>query len=189
MAAAAIGGSRSDLLQEIAAPTWVYSPDTLRFLDVNDLAIRSYGWSRDEFLAMTIADIRPLEDVPALLASVARLRRNAGGSTGPWRHRDKQGAVRDAMVTYLSLPFAGQPARLIVAEAIDEPRLPGLSPRERQVFCRVARGHTSQEIAEELSLSTKSVETYRARFMAKLNLRNRADVVRCAILHGVLESR
>jgi PAS domain S-box-containing protein len=175
-----------DLFDNNPHPTWVYALDTLRFLDVNEAAIRRYGWSRDEFLLMTIADIRPREDVPALLASVARLCDRPGGSTGPWRHRDKRGRVRRAMVTFLSLPYLGQRARFIVAETFDAPRLPGLSPRERQVFSMVARGHTSQEIADELLLSPKSVDTYRARFMAKLELKTRTDIVRFAIAHGIL---
>lgn len=175
-----------DLFENNPDPTWVYALDSLRFLDVNDVAISRYGWSRDEFLAMTIADIRPSEDVPALLANVARLSGRPAGSTGPWRHRDKRGEVCRTMVTFLSLSYAGQPARFIVAETFDAPRIPGLSPRERQVFCMVARGHTSQEIADELSLSPKSVDTYRARFMAKLRLKTRTDLVELAIRHGVL---
>ena len=61
-----------------------------------------------------------------------------------------------------------------------------LSPREREVFVLVARGQTSQEIAERLGLSAKSVETYRARFMQKLQLRTRADIVRYALETGAL---
>jgi two-component system response regulator NreC len=63
-----------------------------------------------------------------------------------------------------------------------------LSPREREVFPLVARGRTSLEIAEQLGLSPKSVETYRARFMQKLGLKSRADLVRYAIEHGALLS-
>ena len=40
-------------------PAWVYDRETLRFLEVNEAAVRSYGWSREEFLAMSIRDIRP----------------------------------------------------------------------------------------------------------------------------------
>lgn len=64
--------------------------------------------------------------------------------------------------------------------------LDALSPREREVFLLVARGLTSQEVAEKLGLGAKSVETYRARFMQKLKLRRRADIVRYALEHGAL---
>ena len=53
-------------------PMWAYDLETLAFLAVNDAAIEHYGYSREEFLHMTIADIRPPEDVPVLLASMAR---------------------------------------------------------------------------------------------------------------------
>jgi PAS domain S-box-containing protein len=174
-------------------PTWVYSPESLRFLEVNDVALRLYGWTRDEFLAMTIADIRPLDDVPALLSNLARMRRCPGGITGPWRHRHKDGAVVEVMVSFLSFPYYGQSARLVIADSKAEPRvvharggLEGLSPREREVFLQVARGHTSLEIATKLGVSPKSVETYRARFMIKLGLETRADIVEYAVLHGLL---
>ena len=61
-----------------------------------------------------------------------------------------------------------------------------LSPREREVFERLARGQTQREIAEELELSVKTVETYRARIGDKLGLKSRADLVRFALDAGVL---
>jgi PAS domain S-box-containing protein len=174
-------------------PTWVYGLESLRILDVNDVALRLYGWSRTEFLAMTIADIRPVDDVPALLDNVARMRRCPGGITGPWRHRHRDGTVVEVTVSFLSLPFLGQPARLVIADLataasiVHEPGgLTGLSPREREVFQLVARGHTSLDIASRLGLSPKSVETYRARFMMKLGLETRADVIAYAVAHGLL---
>jgi two-component system response regulator NreC len=70
------------------------------------------------------------------------------------------------------------------------PRTPPavLSSREREVLNHVARGFTNQQIAERLSLSTKTVETYRARLMEKLALRSRADLVRYALDQGILTS-
>lgn len=174
-------------------PTWIYSLESLRFLEVNGVARELYGWSVDEFLSMTIADIRPRDDVPSLLDNLARMRTQLGGVTGPWRHRHKDGTLAQVVVTFLSLPFLGHSARLIIAHSESTPFVPGepsgltrLSPREREVFCLVARGKTSREIAETLALSCKSVETYRARFMMKLSLRSRADIVQYAIAHGIL---
>ena len=53
-------------------PMWVYDLETLNFLAVNDAAIEHYGYSHDEFLSMTIIDIRPPEDVPALIENLAK---------------------------------------------------------------------------------------------------------------------
>ena len=61
-----------------------------------------------------------------------------------------------------------------------------LSDRESQVLGLVARGYSSQEIAEQIFVSVKTVETYRARLSAKLGLRTRSDVVRYAIRMGLL---
>jgi len=62
-----------------------------------------------------------------------------------------------------------------------------LSKREREVLKGVARGHTNQEIADRLSLSVKTVETYRARAMTKLKLKTRAALVRYALKQGWLQ--
>ena len=61
-----------------------------------------------------------------------------------------------------------------------------LTEREQEVLTLVALGHTSAEIASRLSLSPKTVETYRARGMEKLGLRSRAALVQFALAHGLL---
>jgi two-component system response regulator NreC len=61
-----------------------------------------------------------------------------------------------------------------------------LTEREREVMTRVAEGYTNSQIAEELRLGVKSVETYRARVMDKLGFTNRSDLVRFALESGVL---
>ncbi len=62
-----------------------------------------------------------------------------------------------------------------------------LSERERDVLRLVALGYTNAEIAGELFLSVKTVETYRTRGMEKLNLQTRAQLVKSALEHGLLE--
>lgn len=74
------------------------------------------------------------------------------------------------------------------AGSLSEPRDPIelLSEREAQIIKQVARGHTNHEIADKLSLSVKTVETYRARAMEKLGLSSRAALVRYAMEQGWL---
>ncbi|MBK8988718.1 MAG: response regulator transcription factor [Chloroflexi bacterium] len=62
-----------------------------------------------------------------------------------------------------------------------------LSEREQEVLQLVALGHTSKEIADQLSVSAKTVDTYRARGMEKLGLRSRAALVRFALAKGLME--
>lgn len=73
-------------------PMWLYDPTTLRFIDVNAAAIAHYGYSRDEFRAMTIADIRPPEDVPRFLAYLQDPARRLA-NIGTWRHKKKDGTI------------------------------------------------------------------------------------------------
>ena len=102
-------------------PMWVFDVDTLAFLAVNDAAIASYGWSREEFLSMTIRDIRPPADVPALEADVQRPSPPVRGR-GVWRHQRKDGTVFDVAINAHDLVFEGRAARLVVAVDVTEQR-------------------------------------------------------------------
>ena len=62
-----------------------------------------------------------------------------------------------------------------------------LSDRERMVLEQLAQGHTNQSIAEQLDLSVKTIESYRARLLRKLGLRSRADIIRYAVESGLLK--
>jgi len=53
-------------------PMWVFDRKTLRFIAVNEAAIRQYGFARQEFLAKTITEIRPEQDIPGLLQDIAK---------------------------------------------------------------------------------------------------------------------
>ncbi|MBI4493008.1 MAG: response regulator transcription factor [Chloroflexi bacterium] len=63
-----------------------------------------------------------------------------------------------------------------------------LSERESQVLRLVAQGHTMQQVAEQLYLSARTVETYKTRAMEKLGLHGRAALIRYAFEHGLLEA-
>ncbi len=63
---------------------------------------------------------------------------------------------------------------------------PPLSPRELEVLRLIALGYTNKQAADTLYLSVKTVETYRARLMAKLGLRTRAELVRYALQKGLI---
>jgi PAS domain S-box-containing protein len=98
-------------------PMWVYDRDTLGFLAVNEAAVRKYGYTRQEFLDMTIADIRPPEDVDRLRANVARVRSGLD-EAGLWRHRTKDGAVLDVEIVSHALEWEGRRAELVLAHDV-----------------------------------------------------------------------
>ena len=95
-------------------PTWVYDQETLRFLAVNRAAIEKYGYSSEEFLAMTIMDIRPPEEVPALLKDIKELS-NKSGNMGVWKHRQKDGTNISMEITSYVMSFVGRVAVVVVA--------------------------------------------------------------------------
>jgi len=115
------GGAFRLLLAANPMPMWVYDLETLCFLEVNDAAVVRYGYSRAEFLAMTISDIRPAEDRVRLQASVA-VRRDVLQYSGSWRHRRSDGAILDVEVTSHLLEWAGRSAALVVAHDVTESR-------------------------------------------------------------------
>lgn len=107
------------LFESNPQPMWVYDLTTLRFLAVNDAAVRHYGYSRAEFLDMTIKDIRSPENVKLLedyLASDTGERIHAG----EWRHRKKDGTEINVEITSSRLPFGGRPAEFVLVHDITE---------------------------------------------------------------------
>jgi two-component system, cell cycle sensor histidine kinase and response regulator CckA len=108
------------LFEASPLPMWVYEADTLRFLAVNDAAIRKYGWTREEFLAMTIKDIRPPEEIPALILNTTG--GDGFGSPRPdtWRHLTKDGQLLDVEITAGRIEFDGRRAALVLAHDVSE---------------------------------------------------------------------
>lgn len=107
------------LFQDNPHPMWAYDPATLAFLAVNDAAIKHYGYSKDEFLTMTIKDIRPPEDIPALIKETEHL--SAGlNETKVWRHRKKDGTIIYVEIRSHQTLFAGKQARIVLAHDITE---------------------------------------------------------------------
>jgi len=100
-------------------PMWVYDIATLSFCEVNDTAVRLYGYSREEFLAMRITDIRPAQWIPDMMRGVA-MHRVQSSTCSHTQHRLKDGSVIDVEVATHSLHFAGRDAVLVLAQNITE---------------------------------------------------------------------
>jgi two-component system cell cycle sensor histidine kinase/response regulator CckA len=102
-------------------PMWVHDAESPAFLAVNEAALHCYGYSREEFLAMTINDILPAEDVPALLGTEKYA---SCGFSAPsvWRHRKKDGTIINVEIISHSLNFAGSSAKIVSANDITERR-------------------------------------------------------------------
>ncbi|HET7274047.1 MAG TPA: ATP-binding protein [Longimicrobiaceae bacterium] len=109
------------LFQANPNPMWLYDPESLRFLDVNEVALSRYGYSREEFLAMTLRDIRP-EDALEELDNAIRDTALTGSNTHAVRHRSSDGQIIHAIVTGSTIPFHGRAARLVTVVDITERR-------------------------------------------------------------------
>ena len=105
------------------------------------------------------------------------------GSVG----RELLAAIRtvEAGRRYLSGPLADEVLDLLASEPAHDP-LTLLSARERQVLQLIAEGHSLVAIGIKLSLSRKTVETYRSRMMDKLRIQDLAGLIKFAIQHGVV---
>jgi PAS domain S-box-containing protein len=96
-------------------PKWIYDTETLKFLKVNEAAIRHYGYSKEEFLNMTILDIRPAEDVEHVKQRVNIVDKKGNFAKGNYRHVKKNGQLIDVEIESNDTEFEGRKARLVLA--------------------------------------------------------------------------
>jgi PAS domain S-box-containing protein len=102
-----------ELYESNPSPMWIYDPVSLKFVSVNETAIAMYGYSKQEFLNMTIKDIRPMEDHVRLIKSI-----NVRGKfqrSGVWKHLKKDGSVIHADVSSNKILFKGKNAVMVLA--------------------------------------------------------------------------
>ncbi|MEG4512176.1 PAS domain S-box protein [Microcoleus sp. F6_B4] len=100
-------------------PMWVYDLETLEFIAVNQAAIQHYGYTRDEFLNMTVADIRPFQEVPRLQEKISQV--DAGIEfAGVWQHQKKDGTIIDVEITSYTLVFDSRNAELVLAHDVTD---------------------------------------------------------------------
>lgn len=100
-------------------PMWVFDVETLMFLTVNEAAIAHYGYTREEFLKMSILEIRPENEVAGLLMRIPAAI-GTSVNNGIWTHRNKEGNFLKMEIVSHDLQFAGRKAKLIVAKDVTE---------------------------------------------------------------------
>ena len=110
------------LFESTPQPIWVYNEETLAFLAVNEAATRIYGYSRDEFLSMTINDLRPQEDIPTLIIKNAASP-NELVLSSPWRHRTKDEKTIYVEMTSHPVVFDGKNSKLVIVNDVTERKL------------------------------------------------------------------
>lgn len=107
------------LFEENPQPMYVFDQETLGFLTVNNAAIEKYGYSREEFMRMTIKDIRPKEEVARLLRD-RKVLVSGFLSAGIWRHQTKTGKLLDVEISSHFIEYNGRKAELVFAHDVTE---------------------------------------------------------------------
>lgn len=101
-------------------PMWVFNPEDYSFLDVNQAACKHYGYSREEFLSMTIKKIRPTHDLEKLEKTTLRNKGTNNYFEGMFDHYKKNGELIHVNIQSNTISFAGNAARLVVATDLTE---------------------------------------------------------------------
>ncbi len=105
-------------------PMLVFDHQTLAILEVNKAAVQHYGYCAEEFQGLTLRDIRPPEDVPAMIEYLHRIvgegPHNQVRYAGVWRHRKKDGAIMDVEIKWCPISFGGRTVSLAMINDITE---------------------------------------------------------------------
>jgi PAS domain S-box-containing protein len=134
------------LFEVMPLPAWVYDVRTFRFLAVNPAAVAHYGYTVEQFLRMSILDIRPAEDVDRVKLQVLARRRGYDTQTRGWgyRHRKADGTVIDVDLVSHAFDFDGRSARVVVVNDVtDQQRL---RRREREVEAQLLQAQKMEAV-------------------------------------------
>ena len=101
-------------------PMWVYDLETLRFMVVNAAAVAQYGYTEAEFLQMTIADIRPPEQLERLRKNLQNAPHKGVEQSGTWTHVRRDGSRLQVAISSHSITLSGRPGRLVFAHNLTE---------------------------------------------------------------------
>jgi two-component system, cell cycle sensor histidine kinase and response regulator CckA len=181
-------------------PAWVYDTDTYRFLAVNPAAVAHYGYTEAQFLAMTILDVRPAEDVERVKAQVKARQRGYEGQGRGWgfRHLKADGTVIDVEVISHAFDFDGHSARIVLVNDITEQNQ--LRRRERDVEQQLLQaqkmeavgrlaGGVAHDFNNLLSVVLNATQAMTDELPPASTLREELDDIRQAVERGAALTR
>lgn len=100
-------------------PMWVYEISTKAFLAVNEAAVHYYGYSEQDFLSMTILDIRPPDDIPALQATTKKTYQSGFYDLNHWTHIKRDGSQVKVHIYSHNIYFEGKDCKIVTAVNVD----------------------------------------------------------------------
>ncbi len=132
-------GDFSILFNNNPTPMWIYELPTLRIMKVNNAALKHYGYSEEEFLTMTIRDIRPRIDLARFNEYLYRKAISDSSlvgfnNAGVWRHANKKGEVIYAEITGHEIKYDNHRCRIIIATDVTEKVLQSEDLKRREKF-------------------------------------------------------
>ena len=188
------------LFEVMPLPAWVYDVQTFRILAVNPAAVAHYGYSAEQFLRMTILDIRPAEDVDRVKLQVLARRRGFETQSRGWgyRHRKADGTVIDVDIISHAFQFDGRSARVVVVNDVTEQQR--LRHREREMEAHLLQaqkmeavgrlaGGVAHDFNNLLSVVLNAASALAAELPADSDLREDLSDIRQAVERGAVLTR
>lgn len=132
-------GDFSMLFHNNPTPMWIYELPTLRIMKVNDAALKHYGYSEEEFLSMTIRDIRPRFDLAKFnnylyQKAIPESSLHGFNNAGVWKHVNKKGEIIYAEITGHEIKYDNHSCRIIIATDVTEKVLQQEALKRREQF-------------------------------------------------------
>ena len=107
------------LFRQSPMPMWIYDLQSMRFMDVNEAAVQHYGWTQEEFLSMSVYDLRH-EDHAATEEGKQDKKVSNYSNSGIWTQKTKDGRLVDVEIASHEMTFNGRPARIVLANDVTE---------------------------------------------------------------------
>jgi PAS domain S-box-containing protein len=158
------------LFRKNPQPMWIYDLKTFRFLAVNDAAKEMYGFSQEEFLSMRITDIRPYEDVPAVMTSTEKVRQNFNHQfhwSGTWRHKKKNGELIYVEVSSNEIIRDGKKCEIVLAYNVTDKIL---QEQKMQVLNQKLEMEVNSRTRDLLNVNTRLIDQNKVIKSANLEL-------------------
>src|SRR5882724_226978 len=136
------------LFSHTPLPMWVFDTESLKFLQVNEAAVKQYGYGEEEFRNLSVGAIRPDADAPSFAAHIEEWKQD-GRHQGHWQHKRKDGKCFEVDVISHKLEYAGRSVRLVVAQDVSERLL--LEGQLRQAQKMEAIGRLAGGVAHDFN--------------------------------------